>query len=144
MSVRTCEMLDTLDLLWSLAQHHREILERRFPNYKYTIFDPVTAELKVFLRVDILDKPDHLPPERERPFQHRYVPYDEEPDRIFLAVFSPSFIYIMPGDFDDDSDLNVYSREDDKVYYADPKFTDNILSDKMKEFERDKTDGTPH
>jgi len=124
-------VLDTLDLLWALALHHKSILERRFPNYKYTTFDPAVAELKVFLRVDTLDKSDPLPPERER--LHRDA-RDVQTDtyRVLLAVFSPSSICIVPAD--------ICGGGDDKVYYADPKFTDDILSDKIKEWEAKRDD----
>ena len=113
--------------IWDLAEHHIDILKREFPDiyaspfpsipkYKYGIFyDDNLENPKVWLRVEIWDDPD---PSIKR--------------IILEAAFYSSSVKIITYDRNPHA-----SARCEIIDYADPKFTDNILHDLIKEMNED-------
>ena len=80
-------------IIHDLAEHHREILERRFPNYDHSI--KAHSSLWIFVRT-----------------KHRGT-------TILETAFLSSSIVV----------LTFFMGHDIALDYADPKFTDDTLSD---------------
>ena len=103
-----------------LAKHHREILERKFPYYNYAFFKPSRATssltlddarawIRVVLRVPASPQTEHV--------------------KLLVAFFLPSYVkIIIPGGAAFFQHVCY-----DEIAYADPRFTDDILSDKIDE-----------
>ena len=84
----------------ALAEHHKQILERKFPNYVYLL----------------VDWPDGLCYVDVEVYDHSRA--------LLVASFSTSCVHITRGD----PDL-VFSNDETVFDYADPRFTENTLSD---------------
>ena len=99
-----------------LVKHHKRIIERKFPNYKCTIHDSWESEVYISVEIgqDAIDI-DH---------------------RIFRALRIDQNIAILVACFSTSS-INIESRmippEYKTIDYADPRFTDDTITDKLTE-----------
>ena len=104
--------------IWALANHHKKILKRRFPNYVVSISvrEPLSGVL--------------YPP-------FVSVETDEPSIGIFSAAFQPSSVTIsIHTQYAPGSQTLITSLDrEETIYYADPKLTDDILSEIIEEFE---------
>ena len=87
-----------------LAKHHKRILERKFPTYT----------------CDLSESSGH-----DGPRSFLRVESNISPDDVTLMVlFSSRSIQIFSS----------ISDQDETIDYADPRFTDDILSNKLEEY----------
>ena len=107
--------------LWNLAVRHKEILEHKFPKFRYFLSGSNVSE-KIILHVDIV-------------YDNDGADDDSRTVTAILGVIfsSDSLIVTEPkkpsdGTFDFSSSFAV-----SLIYYADPGFTDDFLSDKLEE-----------
>ena len=87
-----------------LAKHHLRILERKFPNYGYALYESGSS-----IRLQVSDGSMF------------------ETSTLLVAFFSSSSISIS-------NHLLIHAIEE--ISYADPKFTDDLLSDKLERLGR--------
>ena len=109
--------------LYRLAYYYREALQREFPQYEYSLsISDEGADDAAFLAV----------------FKNG-VEIDNDSMPILVASFSSAFIEILYyGYVDDinDFDNGCLKRHIDFIYYADPKFTEDVLSDKLATYDK--------
>ena len=97
--------------IWELATHHKEILERRFPNYGYEMY-----EWDHWLRIEVSDR-----------------------ETIFIVAFSLNYLKTATPPFGNVEIMvpltliHTNPNFTEEISYADPKFTDNFLIDTLVE-----------
>ena len=115
MSIHSATLKDcvgnTSKELWNLAVRHREILKHKFPKFRYFLSGSYVSE-KIVLHVDI-------------------VVYDNDGADDDSCTVTAILIIIFSSD-------SLIITEPKKpsggmIYYADPGFTDDFLSDKLEE-----------
>ena len=89
--------------VWILAQYQKGILERKFPKCQHVLYEYCLSDHWARLEVQRSTRPHHP---------------------ILIASFSTSCVRINAN-----APLGFY---DHKIDYADPKFTDDLLSDMLK------------
>ena len=83
----------------ALAEHHLDILKRRFPNYNYHLFD----------------------------YPYCWIRADWYDSIIFTAIFYADSLKIAGC-------AKTIRNNISTVNYADPRFTDDFISDKLREW----------
>ena len=107
---------NVIEEVLDLAKHHKKIIERKFPNYKCILHD--SWESEVFISVEICQDDidiDH------RIF--RMLSIDQN-IYILVACFSTRCIKI---------ESSMIPPEYKTIDYADPRFTDDTITDKLEE-----------
>lgn len=120
--------------IWTLAQHHKDILERRFlNNYRYALHESSTFTLGTsFTDCHFLD-------------WLRLEVWEAYNLILLVASFSSSFVKIEFSPFKEMAGTSFVVRNGNprhaafanftkEISYADPKFTDDMLSDILEDW----------
>ena len=93
------------DEIWLLAYHQKEILERRFPNYEYDLYEYPVSIIRFEVTIS----------------QWSPSPVSHEKVVALSITFTDSFLrIIIPLDCTE------------VIPYYDPRFTDDLLSDRLR------------
>ena len=98
------------DEIWTLAKRQLEILERRFQRRSYEMHLTIDGSPVVWLRVD---------------FNNGHMKGKPSESTTLEVAFSPNCIEIMTS----------YPYGNEVIDLADPKFTEDLISDKIRELE---------
>ena len=98
---------DNIADVWLLVKHHKKILERRFPKYHHTTVDWPGWERTIELETH------------------------DGSITVLVVSFSSNCVHISPEGWRDPE----FTDDNITLNYADPEFTDSILSDILEGWE---------
>lgn len=110
--------------IWILAEHHYDILMRKFPDYAYVLHEDDT----------------YLPAKVTEWWLQLVV--SERGTTLLIASFSSSFVKVELSPFKEMTMSTkygsgiIFANRIEVIEYADPKFTDNVLTNMLERLAR--------